>query len=180
MKRRGITLIELLVVIALVGIVLGLAAPAFNDMIARQRVRSHNDGLVTDIAFARSEAVSRRQAVRIAFGSSDAADCYTIYATNGALCDCGTCAAGAVELKTVRIPRSEDVRLTSELTAGGRREIEFDAVQASLQPAPVNRNYEVNFAHSRGAQLRSRIRTLGQVHVCSPNGSVSGVPTSCP
>lgn len=169
-SREGVTLIELLVVIALVGILLGLAAPAFNDLIARQRVRSYSDGLVTDIAFARSEAVGQREAVRVGYGSTDSADCYTIYVSNGGRCTCTGCPADAVELKTVHIPHSDGVRLSSA-AVNGVREIEFDRVQAALAA-----NYDVEFSHSRGAQLRARITRLGQVRTCSPNGSVSGVP----
>jgi len=175
MKRRGITLIEVMVVVALVGIVLGLAAPAFGDLIARQRVRSYSDGLVADIGFARSEAVSRRQTVGIAFGSTDSGDCYAIYVSNGGHCSCSGCPVDATELKTVRVPRSDDVRV------GRARDdaplmVVFDPVRA----APSVANYDVNLSHARGQQLRARITTLGQVRVCSPNGSVSGVTAPCP
>jgi type IV fimbrial biogenesis protein FimT len=174
MKRRGLTLIELMVVIALVAIVVGLAAPSFGDMIARQRVRSYADALVTDIAFARSEAVSRRAPVRMAFGSTDSADCYTIYVSTGGSCDCAGCAMDATELKTVRLPRSDAVRLLPADAAPPM--VEFDPVRA----APSTPNYDVNLSHPRGAQLRARITTLGQARTCSPNGSISGVPSSCP
>jgi len=176
LSGRGITLIELLVVIALLGILLGLAAPSFTDMIARQRVRSSADALVTDIAFTRSEAVARRQPVRIAFDTLDGADCYAIYVSAGGRCGCAGCDATATELRTARLPASDGVRLTSAVTAGGQRELQFDALQA----APDSPNYDVNLTHSRGPQLRARIGALGQVRVCSPNGSVSGVSSTCP
>jgi type IV fimbrial biogenesis protein FimT len=175
MKRRGVTLIEMLVAIALVGIVLGLSAPAFSDMIARQRVRSYTDGLVTDIAFARSEAVSRKQAVRIALGSTDSGNCYTIYVSSGGNCSCTSCPVDATELKTVRVPRSDGVRVVPA-SADGPLVVDFDAVRA----APSVANYDVNLSHSRGPQLRARITPLGQVRVCSPNGSISGVTSPCP
>jgi type IV fimbrial biogenesis protein FimT len=174
MKRLGLTLIELLVVIALVAIVLALAAPSFADLIARQRVRSYTDGLVTDIAFARSEAVSRRQPVRIGLGSTDSADCYTIYVSDGGDCDCTGCAINATELKTVRLARSDSMRLSPASEAPLM--VQFDPVRA----APSVANYDINLSHSSGAHLRARITALGQVRTCSPNGSVSGVTASCP
>jgi type IV fimbrial biogenesis protein FimT len=175
MKRRGITLIELMVVIALVGIVVGMAAPAFTDLIARQRVRLYSDGLVTDIAFARSEAVSRRQPVRVAFGSTDSGDCYTIYVTSAGDCNCSGCPDAATELKRVRVPPSDQVRL-ARANGEDPAVVAFYAVRA----APSTANYDVNLSHSRGLQLRARITPLGQVRVCSPNGSASGVSPSCP
>src|SRR5688572_15049366 len=147
MKRRGLTLIELMVVIALVGIVVGLAAPAFTDLIARQRVRSYGDAFVSDIAFARSEAVSRRQAVRIAFGSTDSGDCYTIYVTSAGDCSCAGCPEEATELKTVRAPRSDGVSV-AQANGEAPAVVMFDPVRA----APSTANYDVNLSHSRGQQ----------------------------
>lgn len=64
-RRAGFTLLELLVTLAIVAIIASLAAPAFQNMIATQRVRSAANDLVVTLNFARSEAVKRRATVLV-------------------------------------------------------------------------------------------------------------------
>lgn len=58
-KAKGFTLIELMITLAILGIVLGLAAPAMGDFVVRQRVSSQANELMLALAYARSEAVTR-------------------------------------------------------------------------------------------------------------------------
>lgn len=69
---RGFSLVELLIAIALIGILLGMAAPAFTGMIAGQRVRSAAGDVHGALLLARSEAMKRNAGV--ALTASDAAD----------------------------------------------------------------------------------------------------------
>ena len=64
-RFRGFTLLELLVTLAVVAIVTAIAAPSFNDVIERQRVRSAADTLRSTIDLARSEAVKRNAVVSV-------------------------------------------------------------------------------------------------------------------
>lgn len=61
----GITLIELIVVLLVVGILAGIAAPNFQPFILNQRISSHTNDLVADLATARSEAVKRAAPVTV-------------------------------------------------------------------------------------------------------------------
>lgn len=67
MKNRayGFTLIELLVVVAIVAILAKLAVPSFNTMLVKRSVQSAATALISDIRFARSEAVRRSVGVSI-------------------------------------------------------------------------------------------------------------------
>lgn len=67
MKNRsaGFTLIEILVVLAIVGILVAMAVPSFNTMLMRRSVQGAADALVTDIRYARSEALRRSVRVSI-------------------------------------------------------------------------------------------------------------------
>lgn len=67
MKNRpsGFTLIELLVVLAIVGILVAMAIPSFNTLLMRRSVQSAAVALVTDMRYARSEALRRSARVSI-------------------------------------------------------------------------------------------------------------------
>jgi type IV fimbrial biogenesis protein FimT len=62
---KGVTLIEVMVVVVIVSILGTLAAPSFRTFIANQRLSSEANDLVSDISFARSEAVKRSAAITI-------------------------------------------------------------------------------------------------------------------
>ena len=67
MKKRpnGFTLIELLVVLAIVGVLVAMAVPSFNTMLQKRTVRGAALSLVSDIRYARSEALRRSDSVTI-------------------------------------------------------------------------------------------------------------------
>lgn len=62
----GVTLVELLVVLALAGILLGAAAPAYQQMLQRQRLRAAVTDLVAAIDLTRSQAIARGRIVMLA------------------------------------------------------------------------------------------------------------------
>lgn len=67
-KRRfsaGFTLIELIVVLLVVGVLAGIAFPNFRPFIQNQRISAQANDLVTDLAFARSEAIKRASPVTV-------------------------------------------------------------------------------------------------------------------
>lgn len=61
--QHGLTLTELLIGLALIGVLAGLAIPAFQGVIERTKARTVADRLQSELAFARSEAVFRRRQV---------------------------------------------------------------------------------------------------------------------
>jgi type IV fimbrial biogenesis protein FimT len=74
--RRGFTLIELMITLALAGLLLTLAAPAFNTFVASSRVMEQTNELVAALSFARSESVKRNATIFVCRAESETAtDC---------------------------------------------------------------------------------------------------------
>jgi type IV fimbrial biogenesis protein FimT len=67
MKRSqyGITMIELLTVVSIVAILLGIGVPSFRYVTTSNRVSSEVNALLSDMQFARSEAVKEGQMVTV-------------------------------------------------------------------------------------------------------------------
>jgi type IV fimbrial biogenesis protein FimT len=184
------TLIELMIVVAVLAIIVTLAAPSFRDMILMQRLRALNAQVVTDIAWARSEAISRGSFIQFNFGSSSGAggkSCYIIYARGDALpaplCDClaaeGTrCPASAVEVRTVIAPNNESVNVTQ--FAGGPSYFTFDPRTGglALPPSDLENSAPEPFVLETfidsGRKFRATVAISGRTTVCAPSGSTVG------
>lgn len=198
--RRGFTFVELMITLAVVAVLLTLAAPSLYDFILVQRLKSVNAQLVTDMQFARSEAVSRFERrsddpslnadVQVIF--SPAADgqsmsCYSIYIDNGAdprfKCDCTQpagqrCPAESTrEIRTVQIPVSDGVR--QSLPPMQARGFSYVSTNGTMQIWPTgitapSFEFSVETSIDAGRRLRTTIGRSGRPTVCSPDGGVSG------
>lgn len=128
--QQGFTIIELMTVMVIAGVLLVLALPSFNDTLARRRLEGQANELVTDLAYAKSEAVQRNRNVALFTGGGGT--CYTIamWTTGTGSCDCTAmprCTGGPVELKTVTL--SNSVAVSNAVT------FDFEPVRGALQPA---------------------------------------------
>jgi type IV fimbrial biogenesis protein FimT len=167
----GLTLIEVLIGIALLVIVLALVAPSVRDLIAAQRVRSINAELVTDLQYARSEAVRRSTPVLVSFRSGTGSSCYSL--SVGEVCNCllgigRACVGPDREIKTVSVSR----RIGVELAASGS--IVFDPTGLPNTPA-----FDVTVSSPERGALRTTTNATGRPSVCAPGGAFREVPP-CP
>jgi prepilin-type N-terminal cleavage/methylation domain-containing protein len=64
-RSQGFTVIEAMVVVGIIAILAGFAAPAMNQLIRTQKVRSVSYDLFADLTYARSEAIARGHNVGI-------------------------------------------------------------------------------------------------------------------
>ena len=65
MHSRGFTLVELLVVMAISAILIAAAVPSFQSLIASSRASSASGSLLSNLEYARSEAIRRNQNVTV-------------------------------------------------------------------------------------------------------------------
>jgi type IV fimbrial biogenesis protein FimT len=197
---RGLTVIELMVVVAVAALLAALATPSLRGMLARQRVAAVNAELVTDLQYARSEAVARNREVYVSFRTapregSPPMSCYTVH-TLGTVgtCDCrkppgAACqnVEGLVEIKTVQVLASTEVSLLPPGGTGNR--IGFVGAQGLaswLGNRPTDADYStawqdftVGVESSISGKLRTTVGITGRPQVCSPDGSIAAVPR-CP
>jgi type IV fimbrial biogenesis protein FimT len=179
---RGLTLVELLTVMVVLAILATVAAPSFRSMMIRQRVQGVHDQLLTDLQLARSEQTARSGAsteVAVTFGSNGGISCYTVHTVSaGAVCDCtlapgSACTpAGAVqEIKTVQVARAQGVSVAASSPSGSA--VRFSPPQGTTTPTDLT----ITVQGDVSGQLRTRLSPVGSPTVCSPDGSMRGVPT---
>lgn len=185
---QGFTLIELLIAVVVIAVILVIAAPSFRDMIQMQRLRSITAQLVTDLQFARNEAVSRGTLLWLSFRSDASMTCYTLYtgSVNGTRCDCrlgavAACVSPNVEVRTVQVPRNLGVQLVG---APIELVFAFDNVTGGLFKVPSDgfvdplADVKIESSIDAARKLVVRINLAGRPLVCSPAGSTM-TETAC-
>jgi prepilin-type N-terminal cleavage/methylation domain-containing protein len=182
-RPRGMTIIELMVALIVLGILVSLViAPAVSGMAGRHRVQGVHAELLGDLQLARSDPALRNgtnTSVSVAFGSNANITCYTIHTVSGATpCDCTrapgdacTPVVGAREIKTLQFARAAGVSVAASSPTGSR--ITFAPPQGLATPD----NLVIDVQDATRGQLRTSISGLGVPSVCSPDGSIPGVPT---
>jgi type IV fimbrial biogenesis protein FimT len=63
--QHGLTLLEVLIGLVLLGIVLAMAAPGFDDLMGRTRLATQTSALTSSLSYARSEAIRRGSRVTV-------------------------------------------------------------------------------------------------------------------
>lgn len=109
--QAGFTLLELMVVVALSALILGLAAPAMDGLVARQRMRSASFNLVSDLTLARSESLKRGAGVQLQPASApDWRNGWRLVASNGDLVAQRNPLGGSVQVLTAPTSVNFDAR----------------------------------------------------------------------
>ncbi|MCU0921784.1 MAG: GspH/FimT family pseudopilin [Burkholderiaceae bacterium] len=203
--QAAFTLIELMIVVAVAAVVLVLAAPSFRELIEMQRLRSVNAQLVTDLQFARAEAVSRQMPVVLKLGTvAGSLSCYTVYACKDsafavANCNC-SCASGAGnaciananvrEIRTVVIPSSTGVEVGRPPSMPSTPEVRFDPQTGAVIPVraftdvgwvtlPWSGAVDTRLIRNANVSLRTMIGLSGRPSVCAPLTAISGFESAC-
>jgi type IV fimbrial biogenesis protein FimT len=159
---------------------MALVVPSAVDWIRVQRVKASAAELVTDLQFARSEAVRRNLQVAITFGSVAAQTCYTIHTRNlfgECQCELGSgnaCSFGLAdnrfELKTVSLPAFNSVSLTPN-----RASSVYNSVSGF---AGAMRLLQVTVDGGNNRKLMVQTNATGRPSICSPlDSTIKGYGT---
>ncbi|MBD8698051.1 GspH/FimT family pseudopilin [Stenotrophomonas sp. CFBP 13718] len=108
----GFTLLELMVALAVLAILVSLSMPSFSALIAQTRIASATNDLLSDMEFARHEAIRRNDSV-VLCGSRDRSGC----ASDGWQQWIVTTGKGLV-LRTGQMPDRSDVTVSDALRRG--------------------------------------------------------------
>jgi type IV fimbrial biogenesis protein FimT len=182
-KQCGFTLVELMIVIAVLAVIATLAAPSFNNFILTQRLKAISAQFATDVQFARTEAVSRNQEVRLRFQDNANESCYVIFTganNNACICIGATvCLVGAQEIRTVRVPQGLGVKIAA-VTSPPDFRVDPANTGILIDIGPLSPGspdiFTVNIGVDNARTLRTVVNLSGRTSVCVPSGShIAGV-----
>jgi type IV fimbrial biogenesis protein FimT len=166
-SQRGVSMIEACCVLAIAGILAGTALPSFKETLSKRTLEGVSSEVRTDLVYARSEAVSRNEGVRISFYDGAAGRCYVVHTGNRADCSCdgsgpAVCTAEAVALKTVNAARGTQV-------VANVSSLRFDPTNGTTSPTGT-----VCTVPDSGRAVHNVVNILGRVRTCSP--AATGAP----
>jgi type IV fimbrial biogenesis protein FimT len=146
------------------------AVPGFQGLIDKQRLDGVAAQLVTDIQFARAEAVLRNTGVRLSLQTQAWGSCYVIHSGNANQCSCpeagaALCADGAQQIKTVQLPAAERIAVQGNVSS-----ILFDPLHGTSTPTGT-----LKLVAANGQAVHHVVNVMGRVRTCSPQGPAPAV-----
>lgn len=163
--QRGVSLIEVCTVLAIAGVLAGSALPAWEESSRKRHFEGAVAEIATEVAYARSEAVTRGQGVWMGFHQVAGGSCTLIHVGAKEDCTCAdggqpVCAPGATALKAT---------LHGVTVQGPAQPIRFNPVNGTVTPTAT-----IHVIHAPGREVQHKVSLLGRVRSCSPQAAVQG------
>ena len=171
-SQAGFSLLELMLVLGIAAVLLLQVVPSVTHMFDLQRLRGAADSVMSQIYFARSEAITLKQPIQLSVDTSAwcvgvsnkvSCSCAIADSTNTAAC---TLPVGA-GLKTSRLTDDQFPGVTVSLTGfNGGSTASFGAVRGRSVPGTVR------LLGGNSKELRVNVGSVGQLSLCTPSGAV--------
>ncbi|AOS97519.1 hypothetical protein AUP74_02095 [Microbulbifer aggregans] len=203
----GFTLLELMIAIAIASILLTIGVPSLRSFFETQELKSAAEQTYSRIQRARSEAISRKAEVGVNFSADGSTTwAYGLTDTNSGTCNTAETDASQSDACTVAVDDGDGavdgidgvvdvadkvlMRFTSaehagvEMTLRGftnGSKIIFEPLRGTAREISGNVSTgEVLLRSNSGRQLMIKVGLLGQVRICSPDGSLIGYTDGAP
>ncbi|HET9820591.1 MAG TPA: GspH/FimT family pseudopilin [Burkholderiaceae bacterium] len=165
--HRGLSLVEACITLAIASVLVGTAAPSFDQLMRKRALDGIASELATDLRYARAEAVARNEAVRVGFRTVAGGTCVMLHSGNNSDCACdangvAACSGGASLLKSTYYPSRGGILVLANVVS-----MRFDHVNGSVTPAG-----SIDVTAADGSTLRHVVNIMGRVRTCSPGGLV--------
>ncbi|HMX12658.1 MAG TPA: GspH/FimT family pseudopilin [Thauera aminoaromatica] len=173
--QRGFGLIEAMVTIAVLAILLAVAVPSFQQMIANSRTRTIAESFRAGVDLARTEAMRRNLPVGFAVVS--------------AVTGCSADTTGTNWVVFLGTTCNNDATVVQRFVAGGseagvtvstsRGTLIFNGIGMSVGGATATIDFGNNLPSAQRRTLRLGVSAGGQTRLCEPGITASGDPRAC-
>jgi len=170
---RGFTVIELLIGIAVLGVLLGLGAPAFMVWMQNVQIRNAADSVLSGMQLARTEAIRRNKLVQFALSTQSG---WNITIVTPSASDkvqvCPTSSNPCVIQK--RTAKEGSAKVNVAAAPGGAYAVTFDAMGGPSDNAdgslPITSlDFTSQVSTSAPRPLRILVSTSGTIRLCDPS-----------
>jgi Tfp pilus assembly protein FimT len=170
-NSRGHSLIELCVCALIPAILIAMAIPALTQFKQRQRLELVAQTVMANLQEARSEAVSRADAVQLRFSRHPSGSCYILHTGASGQCRCedtgqAVCAATERVLKLEWIPATQNIAVRANVG-----NMSFQARQGA-----VTSTGSIDISSSNGETIRHIVSIAGRVRSCTPSADLHRFP----
>ena len=169
-KQPGFTLVELLIAITIIGILLAIGLPSFQQTIDKSRLVGAADNLLAEMRYAQTEATKRNVPITVEFTESPN--------WSYKLCTSKPCTSTTI----IKTTQGSDYRGTSTLVSMTEKSFIFDPKRGTLDldpdPPLTSATTLVTITSALGAKLGLEVDPLSRMRLCTSTG-VGGYPT-CP
>ena len=171
-RNRGVSVVEAMLALSTMAVTLGAGLPSLGEARTKRQMEGTAAQIATDIAQARSLAVSANEAVRFTVQHDAGGSCYAIHTGNAASCTCNsqgiaTCTGTAQLYRVAGLDAQQAVRM-----AGNARSMLFDPDRGTVTPTGT-----IQLSTADGKALDLVVNIMGRVRRCTPTQSMPGYPS---